>query len=150
MKVLCRDSAVETCPKNLNICCYTCEDHKTCDASCVAEVDDYETCNKAEIITGELTQFESAAPEAIQQITNIVVTMKQLEKQEKTLKEQLVKVMEAYGVKAFENDHIKMTYVAPTTRSTIDSARLKKDHPDIAEQYTKISNVSASVRITVK
>ena len=150
MRVLCRGSAVETCPKNLNICCYTCEDRKTCDASCVAEVDDYETCNKAEVITGELTQFESAAPEAIQQITNIVVTMKQLEKQEKTLKEQLVKAMETYGVKSFENDHIKMTYVAPTTRSAIDTTRLKKDHPDLVKEYTKVSNVSASVRITVK
>jgi hypothetical protein len=40
--------------------------------------------------------------------------------------------------------------VAPTTKTTIDSTKLKKEHPDIAEQYTKVSNVSASVRITVK
>ena len=41
-------------------------------------------------------------------------------------------------------------YVAPTTRTTIDSKKLKADHPDIAEAYSKTSNVSASVRITVK
>lgn len=150
MKVLCRDSAVETCPKNLNICCYTCEDRKTCNASCVAGVDDCETCSKAEVITDELIQFKSAVPKTIQQITQIVKMKKQLDEQEKQLKEQLVKAMEAYDVKSFENDVIKMTYVAPTTRSTIDSTRLKKDHPDIAEAYTKVSNVSASVRVTVK
>lgn len=98
----------------------------------------------------ELVQFQAAVPEAIQKITNLVQMKKQLEDQEKTLKEQLLKAMETYGVKSFENDHIKLVYVAPTTRSTLDSARLKKDHPDIAQQYTKISNVSASVRITVK
>jgi hypothetical protein len=43
-----------------------------------------------------------------------------------------------------------MTYVAPTTRTTIDSTKLKKDHPEIAEQYSKTSNVSASVRVTLK
>lgn len=150
MKAICRDSAVETCPKNLNICCYTCKDFNNCDASCVAEVDDYETCNKYEVIHDELVQFQSAVPEVIQNITNLVVMKKQLEDQEKQLKQDLVKAMEAHGVKSFENDLIKMVYVAPTTRSTIDSTRLKKDHPDIVQQYTKTSDVSASVRITVK
>ena len=103
-----------------------------------------------EEITDEMIQFQSAAPEAIQQITQLVITMQKLERQEKQLKYELTKAMEAYGVKSFENDQIKMVYVAPSTRSTIDSTRLKKDHPDLAKEYSRISNVSASVRITVK
>lgn len=83
-------------------------------------------------------------------ITELVVEKKRIEDQEKQLKKLLVEAMEKYGVKSFENDVIKFVYVAPTTRSTIDSTRLKKDHPDIAERYSKTSPVSASVRITVK
>jgi hypothetical protein len=40
--------------------------------------------------------------------------------------------------------------VAPTTRSTLDTKLLKKDHLAIYEQYRKQSDVSASVRVTLK
>ena len=58
--------------------------------------------------------------------------------------------MEKYGVKKFETDEVTFTYVAPTTRNTIDSKALKAEQPDIAALYTKTSNVKASVKITVK
>lgn len=148
MKTICKLAEAE-CPNGLLICCGTCERKTTCDMVC-GDVAGWQTCDDAREITDELTQFQSAVPEAIQKITNLVLMKKHLEDQEKLLKEELVKAMEAYGVKSFENEQIKMTYVAPTTRSTIDSARLKKDHPDIAQVYSKTSNVSASVRITVK
>lgn len=154
MKVICKIADGENCPKGLNICCGTCEDMNTCKDVCTSHhavgTADPKDCDDAEIITDELTTFNTAVPEAISKITTLMKLKKQLDEQEKLLKQQLVEAMETYGVKIFENEQIKMTYVAPTTRSTLDSARLKKDHPDIAEQYTKISSVSASVRVTVK
>lgn len=147
MKVICMVEDLE-CPKGLNICCHTCESWQGCDMACLEPTHD--KCGYGEVINEELTEFQSAFPDVIGTITEIVVAKKRMEEQEKKLKEQLVKAMESYGVKAFENDHIKLTYVAPTTKTTIDSTKLKKEHPDIAEQYTKVSNVSASVRITVK
>ena len=66
------------------------------------------------------------------------------------MKEMLITAMEACHLKSWDNNLIKITYVAPTTRKSIDSTRLKKEKPDIAEEYTKESKVSASVRITVK
>lgn len=156
MKVLCKVSGAD-CPKDLQICCGICDDKYTCDVSCEqifnrerVTLEDCTACDEAEVITDEMTQFQSAVPAAIQQITQLVMMKKQLEDQEKLLKEELTKAMEAYGVKSFDNDQIKLVYVAPTTRSTIDSTRLKKDHPDLAKEYTKTSDVSASVRITVK
>jgi len=149
MKVLCNDATADTCPKGLTICCGTCGDREECANACGYH-DAWEDCESREVITDELVQFQTATPEVIQKISTLVMLKKQLEDQEKQLKQKLVEAMEAYGVKAFENDQIKMTYVAPTTRSTIDSTKLKKDHPDLVEQYTKTSNVSASVRITVK
>ena len=53
-------------------------------------------------------------------------------------------------MKSFETPEIKFTYVAPTTRTSIDSTKLKKDLPDVAAKYSKTSKVSASVKITVK
>ena len=149
MKVHCKDATAEICPKGLTICCGICGDREGCANACGYHVE-WESCEHHEVITDELIQFQSAAPEAIQQITQLVIMKKQLEDQEKQLKYELTKAMEAYGIKSFENEHIKMVYVAPTTRSTIDSTRLKKDHPDLAKEYTKTSDVSASVRITVK
>lgn len=58
--------------------------------------------------------------------------------------------MGQFGIKSFENDILKVTYVAPTTKTTIDSKALKKDKPDVYKKYAKTSNVKASVRITVK
>lgn len=149
MTVLCRDATADICPKGLTICCATCGDREEC-ANVCGYCGEWKSCEYREDVTDEMTQFTNATPEAVRQITNLVVMKKQLEDQEKQLKEELTKAMEAYGVKSFENDQIKLVYVAPTTRSTIDSTKLKKDHPDLAQQYTKTSNVSASVRITVK
>lgn len=75
---------------------------------------------------------------------------KQTEERAKELREMLLDEMEKQGVKTFENERIRLTYVAPQTRSTIDSARLKKDHPEIAEKYQKQTSVKASLKITLK
>ena len=151
MKTICKVVAEGTCPRGLNICCGTCDHVVNCMESCDAHTRyDYQNCPDAEVITDELTAFNTAVPDTIGKIASLIRLKKELEDQEKQLKQKLVEAMEAYGVKSFENDLIKMTYVAPTTRSTIDSARLKKDHPDIVEQYTKVSDVAASVRVTLK
>ena len=41
----------------------------------------------------------------------------------------------------------KLTYVSPSTRSTIDSKRLKEEEPELAKKFTKTSNVRATVRL---
>lgn len=75
---------------------------------------------------------------------------KELEKAESELKQMLIEKMEETGVKSIDNEYFKITYVAPTTRETIDSTRIKKELPEIAEQYVKTSAIKASVRITLK
>ena len=72
------------------------------------------------------------------------------EHEESEFKEMLIAKMEETGVKSIDNDYFKITYVAPSQRETIDSARLKREHPDLAVEYTKTSLVKASVRITLK
>lgn len=150
MSIKCKNAA-GNCPQDLDICCATCGFKTNCGNCCDSQtMNDHQNCPDAEVITGELTAFQSAVPDTIKKITQLIQLKKQMDEQEKQLKQKLVEAMEIYGVKSFENELIKMTYVAPTTRSTIDSTRLKKDHPHLAQQYTKVSDVAASVRVTLK
>lgn len=143
--------AAGNCPHDLDICCATCGFKGNCGNCCDSQtMKDHQNCPDAEVVTGELTAFQSAVPETIGKITQLMKMKKQMDEQEKQLKQKLVEAMEVYGIKSFEDDLIKMTYVAPTTRSTIDSAKLKQFYPEIAELVTKTSEVSASVRVTLK
>lgn len=106
-----------------------------------------------EIYTQEVAVSETALAELVEVeslIKHIEEQKKAAEAQAQELRGALMQAMEQNGVTSFENENIKVTYVAPTTRTAIDSAKLKKELPEIAEQYTKKSNVKASLRITLK
>lgn len=76
----------------------------------------------------------------------------EFELQEKKLKEELLQAMEKYNITSWETPEkdVVITYKKATTRTTIDSTRLKKELPDIAEEYSKTSNVKSSVAISVE
>lgn len=83
-------------------------------------------------------------------IKTIEEQKKEAEAQAKTLKEKLIAEMEKNGVKSFENEKLKITYIAPNTRESIDTTKLKKELPEIAEKYKKCIATKASVRITLR
>jgi hypothetical protein len=155
--VNCKDWESSPCGKK--ICCKSCDEKDVCKNICKVytdlaeigvDVEDAEVgCLEVEE-QQEVMNLEQKCPAILKAITDICVQKKALEEQEKQMRKMLQEAMEQYGVKSFENDKVKFVYVAPTTRTTIDSAKLKKEHPDIVEQYSKTSNVSASVKITVK
>lgn len=130
-----------------NICCCFCTDKDDCLHACEC---DHTECSEVVQEETELQVMQGAVPEAIRIITDITLQKQKLEEQEKQMRKKLVEAMETFGVKKFENEHISFTYVAPTTRTSIDSTKLKKKYPAIAEECSKTSNVSASVKITVK
>ena len=43
---------------------------------------------------------------------------------------------------------VKLTYVEPSTRKSIDTKRLKEEHPDIAKECTKKTDISATLRLS--
>lgn len=79
-----------------------------------------------------------------------IASFKQLEEQYKAMKDKLYQLMEEYDIKKWETDKIIITRILPSQRESFDSARFKKDHPDLAEQYKKISKTAGSVRIKLK
>lgn len=135
-------------------CCFTCEEKETCGMICgfVAEgkFKKPEECSEAIPEGGEMVAFESKAATVIQAIADIATKKKELDDQDKEMRKQLESAMEQFGIKSFENDLMKITYVEPTTKTTVDSAKLKKNYPDIYTECSKVSDVKGSVRITVK
>lgn len=83
-------------------------------------------------------------------IKSIEDKKQEAEQQRDELRAALMAAMEKQGVKKFENERITITYVAPTTSTSIDSAKLKKDMPAVYEQYSKTSNKKAYLKITLK
>ena len=75
---------------------------------------------------------------------------KKLQDEYKKAKQKLHDAMEQYDIKKFETDAVVITRVLPSERKSIDSTRLKKERPDIAAQYEKVSKVAGSVRIKLK
>ena len=86
----------------------------------------------------------------MQEICNIVTIKKQVEAKEKELKEKLKAAMEQYGIKKFSSDELEIIYVPDGIRVQINSAKLKKLHPEIAKECSDVSTTSAYVKITVK
>lgn len=143
--ILCKNGE---CPHGECGCCCDCPSVAECDNRC-GEVP--ETCGRSTMgETTDLTLFQSKAFVVMENIVALDKQKKQLEAQDKVVRQELQKLMDEYGVKKFENDILAITYVEPTTRTTIDSARLKKELPVVAEKYSKISQVKGSVRIEVK
>ena len=95
------------------------------------------------ILLKELAQAESL-------IKRIEDEKKQAEEEAKRLREHLLNEMEKRSIKVFENENIKLTYVAPSKRITLDSKGIKEKYPDIYEEFSKETEIKASVRITLK
>jgi predicted phage-related endonuclease len=139
------------CPKGTSeSCCFSCGSKETCDEVCSLN---HETCGDAEVIEDGENQvqiFQDTNVAALRKIADILTTKKKLEEQEKELKEMLKQGMEARGIKSFNNDILKITYVASTSATTVDSKKLKDKHPGIYEECSKVSSKSAYVKVEVE
>ena len=88
--------------------------------------------------------------EAAAQIASFEAQIKLAKEREEALKGAIIEAMEANGILRLDSDILSITYVAPTTRESLDSKALRKDFPEVYDAYAKLSPVKASVRIKVK
>ena len=144
------EAEAPTC--GMNICCFCCDRKGSCDEACRDAMNEEMARDCPDAFSEEtaLLTMKKDAAAVIKAIDSLTIQKKKIEEQEKEMRAQLVKAMEQYGVKKFESDSVTFTYTAPTVKHSIDSVKLKKELPDVAAKYTKISNVSASVKIEVK
>lgn len=73
--------------------------------------------------------------------------MKVFKEQQKEYRDQLYQKMEENDIKKIDTGDIIITRVLPTVRKSVDSTRLKKEKPDIYDQYLKKANVKGSIKI---
>jgi len=66
------------------------------------------------------------------------------------LTQSLKDTFEKYGIKSFKTDKLIITLTEAHTQSRINSTALKKADPEIYEKYLTTSNVSSSLKITIK
>lgn len=87
-------------------------------------------------------------------ITNAIA---KLETQKKTIaeknaeiREKIKLVMEEKRITGYDNDYLSITYVAPYTKTTVDSKLLKEKYENIYNECSKTSEVKSSIRIKIK
>ena len=105
----------------------------------------------------QFTQSITVPEKALAELAEVECLIKTIEEQKKEaqarseqLRAAIMTAMKENGVLSLDNDRIKITYVAPYSRTSIDSARLKKDHPEIYSEYQKSTTVKESLKITIK
>ncbi len=83
---------------------------------------------------------KETVPVVPQDVISYVADLMALEKDTKAKLEEAKKAlrmaMEQHGIKSWDSGLFKATIAADSNRATFDSARFKKDHPDLYEQYT--------------
>ena len=136
------------CPKNqYQGCCSECPLADDCDEKCDIDPQD---CKDAVFEGTGIEVFQDKAAAVIQKITLLMMEKSKIEEAEKEMREQIQAAMDAYDIKSFENDAIKITYIEASTRDTIDGVKLRNQMPDIAAKFTKTSNVKAFVKIELR
>ncbi len=91
----------------------------------------------------QLTSIES-------QIIEFKEAIKTLEAKKQENLSKLEEAMKREGVKKIETERILVTFVEPSKSKTIDTARLKAEQPEIAEQYAKETERKGFVKITLR
>lgn len=90
--------------------------------------------------------------EVVEKLKDFKRQKKEIKKFEDDLKTALIKAMKESGVKSFENDDIKISYIEPTVRYTddVDISKLKSDGLYSCYCTEKEIPVKESIRITVR
>lgn len=136
-------------------CCFFCE-VKGCKDKCSQSPSDCGDAVKLDDAVSDgdeekaLEVFRCEQLGVLKNIAALVQKKKDLEAKEAELKVKLQTAMETYGIKKFTSDVLNITYVAATTSTSIDSAKLKKKYPDIAAECSKTSNKKAYIKVEVK
>jgi predicted phage-related endonuclease len=89
------------------------------------------------------------ANETIEKIKNFQKIKAEMDLIEKDLKQQLKDKMEEVGLKKFIVNGLCATIKNATTRTTLDSKKLKEELPDIYEEYSKTTEVASSISLTI-
>ena len=87
--------------------------------------------------------------ELMQEIENKEYELNLMKEKVDKVKKNLYGTMEKEGIKTVDRGKLKITYVAPSTRTSVDSKKLEKEEPEIYKKYVKTTTVAGSIKITL-
>lgn len=96
------------------------------------------------------TDESDTALALIQKLTAIIADIEDLKELEKSYKESIEKLFTSSGVDKWETDQFIITKTKDYEKTSLDSTKLKKEQPEIFEQYSRTSTVNGSIRSTLK
>jgi beta-phosphoglucomutase-like phosphatase (HAD superfamily) len=110
------------------------------------------------IMAGKITDIDVSEEQELpavyrdmgQQLVDAINFMNEVKAKIELMKQSLLQAMESGSAKKWEGKLMTITYCEPSMRQIVDVARLKKERPDIYDEYTKISETNPSIRITIK
>ena len=147
MIVICKLCGVGDCPQDLNICCHECSFRKNC-GNCCEEVPD--GCEHRQETPGDASGFALAIPATIQRLEELTRLKKQIEEEETRLRKKVQIELDVYGLPKWENERISFTAVAPSSRTGVDSALLKKKYPQVYAECSKTTAIAGSLKVVLK
>lgn len=94
--------------------------------------------------------------EELEDLEELMQEIKVKKKELKVLEDKVGKIQDILydtmgkeGVKTVDRGKLKITYVAPSTRVSVDSKKLQKEEPEIYKKYVNTTTVAGSIKITL-
>ena len=85
----------------------------------------------------------------VEQIIKKKKMKEEMDLKEKEFKQALKDKMEELGIEKFCINGLSAIVRKATTRTSVDTKRLKEELPDIYEEYSKATNISSSIVLTI-
>lgn len=102
----------------------------------------------------EIEHFNSAALDVMRNIATLATQKKDIEAQDKAMRDELLSLCEEYGVESIDNEYVKITKVKGSSSVSIDLKKLESKEPELygelLEDYPKKTERKAYLRITAK
>lgn len=91
---------------------------------------------------------------AIADAESIIVQAEEMKRQaEERLQEirtALMEAMKATGVSSYSDDNVTISYIAPSTTTTLDSKAIKNELPEVYQKYSRTTERKEQIRIKLK
>lgn len=101
----------------------------------------------------EIEPIEEALPVSLKDVENKIIKLemdlKTLEAMQKEMKAGLMALMVEHNVKKWSSKRLTITRKLDGTRESLDTAKLKKEYPDVYAECVKVSPTKGSITIKV-
>lgn len=108
-----------------------------------------EFLNKGTVINISLDESNNVKLDELyeKELHDMIIQEKKLSEKIAKRKEEIKAFIEENKLGSFETNLLTVKYTSATTTTTLDTTRLKKEKPELAAKYSKVSARSSSISI---